>query len=84
MSGFWKGVLTLYILAAILFGAVANRTMPAVNQKGLVFYGALWPVWPLSIAINRKIIDMPMWAFSFKPSLLRQPAERKASPLRPL
>jgi hypothetical protein len=84
MSGFWKGVLTLYILTGILFGAVANRTFPAVNQKGMVFYGALWPVWPLSIALNRKIIDIPMWGFSFKPSVLRQQSVRTPLPLRPL
>lgn len=64
MKKFALGMLTAYVLTGLLFASAAPR-LPALNWKGVAYYGATWPAWPLSVALNRQIIPIPAWCFTF-------------------
>ena len=65
MRSFWKGFATLYLATALIFGLGINRAMPAINWMGAAYYGAVWPAWPLALLINRDIVPVPAWSFTF-------------------
>lgn len=54
-----------YLLTGIMFGIGMYRAIPAINVQGAVYYGAVWPAWPLSVIFNTEIAPIPEWAFSF-------------------
>lgn len=61
---FWMGFLACYLMGAIFFGVSIQR-MPAVNWAGSFYYGALWPLTPLSVALDTDLFPIPAWAFTF-------------------
>jgi hypothetical protein len=63
--GFFAGLLTAYVLTAVLFASAAPN-MPALNWKGRTYYGVVWPAWPLSAALNRLVVPIPSWCFTFE------------------
>lgn len=59
------GAAAFYVLTGALFAFTVKRVIPAVNWRGAVYYGAVWPAWPLSVALNRRLLPVPAWAFTF-------------------
>lgn len=67
MKNFLMGILVCYVFAGVLFASAMNNAgPPALNCKGVTFYGMLWPVWPLSLVLNESLVEVPSWAFTFK------------------
>jgi|HubBroStandDraft_1064217.scaffolds.fasta_scaffold67850_6 hypothetical protein len=66
MKNFTLGLATAYLFTAILFGGAGRVSLPReTNWKGIVYYGAIWPAWPLSAAFNRLLVPIPSWGFTF-------------------
>lgn len=65
MKNFLLGLATAYAITATLF-MWAAPDMPALNWKGRVYYGAVWPAWPLSAATGRLVVPIPNWCFTFE------------------
>lgn len=66
MRNFWLGVASMYAATALLFSISSAFAMPpAMNVWGHIYYGVLWPAWPLSAAANTNIVPIPTWAFTF-------------------
>lgn len=63
---FWMGFATLYAITALIFAGSMYRAMPALNVVGAAYYGAVWPAWPISVLLNRALLPIPAWAFTFK------------------
>jgi len=66
MRNFWLGVVSMYMATALLFSIASSFAMPpAMNVWGHIYYGAVWPAWPLSSIANTNIVPIPTWAFTF-------------------
>lgn len=66
VKNFWLGVVSMYVATAILFSvSISFAGPPAMNIWGKIYYGAVWPAWPLSTVANTMIVPIPTWAFSF-------------------
>ena len=66
MRNFWLGVLSMYVATALLFSIASAFAMPpAMNIYGHIYYGVLWPAWPLSSIANTMVVPIPTWAFTF-------------------
>lgn len=67
MKDFWKGFLigcgAVYFLGAVVFGLAAHKAMPFVNLLGDIYYGAIWPLTPLSVATGHNLYPIPDWVF---------------------
>lgn len=62
MKNFFLGFAACYLLGAVSFAGSASRAMPFVTTAGDIYYGALWPLAPLSVWLNRDIYPIPAWA----------------------
>lgn len=59
---FWKGFAAMYLAAALVFGLCSYRIMPAINWMGAAYYGAVWPAWPVGVALDVNFPPIPTWA----------------------
>lgn len=66
MKKFILGFMTLYISMAIVFGVGVKRAIPPINIQGQIYYGTIWPIWPISAMVNKDLAPIPSWAFTFK------------------
>lgn len=57
-----KGFALCYLLAVAMFCAAAGRAIPAISTAGALYYGLVWPLWPISVALNTTP-PVPVWAF---------------------
>lgn len=64
-KSFWKGFAACYLIGALVMGGSWYRIMPCVNLFGAGYYGLLWPLSPLSVAIGHDLYPIPQSAFSF-------------------
>ncbi len=64
---FAAGFAACYLMGATFFAGSIYRAMPcAMSVPGAVYYGALWPLAPLSVWMNRDLYPIPAWSFNFK------------------
>lgn len=56
------GFALCYALAALLFAMAGLRGIPCMTHLGAAYYGALWPLSPLSVALDRDLYPIPAWA----------------------
>lgn len=56
------GFAVCYLLAASLFAVAGVRSIPCMTFTGAAYFGALWPLSPLSVALNRDLYPIPAWA----------------------
>jgi len=61
MKRFWLGFGICYLIGAVSFGLAARRAMPFVTVVGDIYYGALWPLSPLSVGLGRDLYPIPKW-----------------------
>lgn len=57
-----KGFALCYLMGAALFAAAGTNVAPCMTFPGAVYYGALWPLSPLSVALNKDLYPIPAWA----------------------
>jgi hypothetical protein len=62
---FAAGFVCCYLVGALIMGSSMYRVMPCLNLFGATYYGALWPLAPLSVAINRPLYPIPLASFTF-------------------
>lgn len=64
MKNFFMGMLTMYMVTALLFSISASYAGPkAMNGYGIAYYGLIWPAWPLSAMVDKLVVPIPMWMF---------------------
>lgn len=66
MKNFILGFMTLYLSMAIVFGIGIKQVIPPINTYGQFYYGAIWPIWPISAMVDKDLAPIPQWAFTFK------------------
>lgn len=61
-----KAILTgfgaCYLMGTVLFAVAGVKAIPCMTPVGSLYYGALWPLSPLSVALNRDLYPIPAWA----------------------
>ena len=62
---FWMGFGACYLMGAVIMAGSMYRAMPCVNLFGASYYGAIWPLSPLSVWINMDLYPIPVSAFTF-------------------
>lgn len=62
MRKFTAGFAACYLIGAALLAASGFRAIPCMTPSGALYYGALWPLAPLSVALNRSLYPIPAWA----------------------
>lgn len=66
MKNFFFGVFTMYMITAMLFALCISFTGPrAMNALGAMYYGILWPAWPISTMVGEMVVPIPEWVFTF-------------------
>ena len=56
------GFAACYLMGAVLFATAGFRAIPCMTKAGSLYYGALWPLSPLSVAVNRPLYPIASWA----------------------
>lgn len=65
MKKFILGMVSMYMMTAFLFAASISVAGPkAMTLAGDIYYGIVWPAWPISAMTNSVVVPIPDWAFS--------------------
>jgi hypothetical protein len=59
---FIAGFAACYLISAVAFAAAGYRVIACMTRPGAVYYGALWPLSPISVAIDRSLYPIASWA----------------------
>ena len=66
MRNFLLGLTTMYLMTALLFStSIAFSGPKAMNSAGIIYYGIVWPAWPISATVGENVVPIPTWAFTF-------------------
>lgn len=65
----WKSIgfsaVIVYLGVGFSLGFVMEKTVSAMNWKGVAYYAATWPLMIASGVSGKNLIPIPNWAFSF-------------------
>lgn len=62
MKKYLLGFAACYLFGGVCFASAGYVAIPCMTAAGAVYYGGIWPLAPLSVAMKRDLYPIPMWA----------------------
>lgn len=59
-------LIAAYAAVGLFLGEVMARVIPAMNQRGALYYAATWPAWVSAGSLYTPAPPIPSWCFTFE------------------